>query len=276
MTSCQVPSKTPKRRQNNLMSTPPRLELSNITQTYREAGHKLTALVDLNLIVRGGEFLTIIGPSGSGKSTLLEVIAGLQQPDYGTVKIDGEIVNQRLGRVAYMPQDDALLPWRTVLNNVILGPEVKGLNRKSAKAKARELMPLFGLEGFEDAFPGQLSGGMRQRAAFLRTFLAGQDIILLDEPFGALDAYTRQNLHEWLLDIWEHFHYTILFVTHDVEEAIYLGDRVVVLSERPGTVVLELDVPFDRPRLESVNRFSPEMIALEAQLFQALRSKTSQ
>jgi ABC-type nitrate/sulfonate/bicarbonate transport system ATPase subunit len=250
---------------------PPKLDIKDITQTYREAGHKLVALQDVNLTVQDGEFVTIIGPSGSGKTTLLEVIVGLQQPDKGTIAINGQVMHDRLGHVAYMPQDDALLPWRTVIDNVVLGPEVRGQNRRDAVKRARELLPLFGLEGFDDAFPSQLSGGMRQRAAFLRTFMAGQDIILLDEPFGALDAQTRRNLHEWLLDLWQHFHYTILFVTHDVEEAIYLGDRVVVLSERPGTVKLELTVPFDRPRLETVERFSPEMVELEARLFEALR-----
>lgn len=251
---------------------PPKLELKNISQTYREAGHKLIALQDVNLTVQDGEFVTIIGPSGSGKTTLLEIVVGLQQPDRGTIAINGKVVAARLGQVAYMPQDDALLPWRTVINNVVLGPEVRGQNRRNALKRAHELLPLFGLEGFDDAFPSQLSGGMRQRAAFLRTFMAGQDIILLDEPFGALDAQTRRNLHEWLLDIWQHFNYTILFVTHDVEEAIYLGDRVVVLSERPGTVKLELSVPFARPRLETVERFSPEMVELEARLFEALRT----
>jgi ABC-type nitrate/sulfonate/bicarbonate transport system ATPase subunit len=130
-------------------------------------------------------------------------------------------------------------------------------------------MPLFGLAGFENALPAHLSGGMRQRAAFLRTFLAGRDIILLDEPFGALDAITRRELHEWLLQVWAHFRYTILFVTHDIEEAIYLGDRVVVLSPRPGRVMLEMPIPFPRPR-QSV-RFTPAMMTLEAQLFEALR-----
>ncbi|MCI0711329.1 MAG: ABC transporter ATP-binding protein [Chloroflexi bacterium] len=250
----------------------PKLDIKNITQTYREAGHKLTALQDVNLTVQDGEFVTIIGPSGSGKTTLLEVIVGLQQPDKGTIAINDKVMQSRLGHVAYMPQDDALLPWRTVVDNVVLGPEVRGQNRREAVKRARELLPLFGLEGFDGAFPTQLSGGMRQRAAFLRTFMAGQDIILLDEPFGALDAQTRRDLHEWLLDIWQHFSYTILFVTHDVEEAIYLGDRVVVLSERPGTVKFELSVPFARPRLETVKRFSPEMMELEARLFEALRT----
>jgi len=250
----------------------PKLELTHITQSYREAGKRLIAVENVNLSVETGEFITIIGPSGCGKSTLLQLIAGLQQPDNGTIKIDGHVERNRLGRTAYMPQDDALLPWRTILDNVILGPEIHG-GRRQAKKRALDLMPMFGLAGFENSFPSQLSGGMRQRAAFLRTFLAGQDIILFDEPFGALDALTRHDLQNWLLEIWQHFHYTIIFVTHDVEEAIFLSDRVVVLSPRPGTVVMEMTIPFDRPRQESVQRFAPELTQLEAELFQALKGQ---
>lgn len=249
----------------------PKLAIESITYTYWEAGKSVLALQDLSLSLVAGEFVTLIGPSGSGKSTLLEMIAGLLQPDSGQIYINGQASSKRLGRVAYMPQQDALLPWRTVLDNVILAPEVQHKNRRQAKTRARELMPLFGLNGFENAFPAQLSGGMRQRAAFLRTFLAGQDILLLDEPFGALDALTRRELQDWLLDIWQHFQYTILFVTHDVEEAIYLADRVLVLSQRPGRIVQEMPVPFPRPRQEWIVEHRPDMIALETQLLEALR-----
>lgn len=247
-----------------------KLELINISQSYREAGKQLLAVENINLTVEENEFITIIGPSGCGKSTLLQLIAGLQQPDTGTLRIDDKPVTNRLGRIAYMPQDDALLPWRTVLDNVVLGPEIHG-DRNKAKQRARELMPMFGLEGFEHAYPSQLSGGMRQRAAFLRTFLAGRDIILFDEPFGALDALTRHELQNWLLDIWQHFQYTIIFVTHDVEEAVFLSDRVIVLSSRPGTIITNMQIPFARPRYETVQRFAPELTQLEAELFQALK-----
>jgi ABC-type nitrate/sulfonate/bicarbonate transport system ATPase subunit len=282
-----------------------KLELRNVTQSYREGGQRLLAVRDVNFAIAPGEFVTLIGPSGSGKTTLLQVIAGLLQPDRGKVLIDDEVATRRLGRVAYMPQRDALLPWRTVMDNVTIGPEIRGdeprrriapteipngdkpkdeeeqqsptpwfvLNkaRYHAKERARELIPLFGLEGFEDAFPAQLSGGMRQRAAFLRTFLAGQEILLLDEPFGALDALTRRDLQNWLLDIWQHFDYTIVFVTHDVEEAIYLSDRVLALSPRPGHIIEEIDIPFERPRQHTVEKFSPEITRLERQLFQSLK-----
>ncbi len=248
-----------------------KLEIEHITHTYWEAGKPVLALQDLSLSLAVGEFVTLIGPSGSGKSTLLELIVGLLQPEIGQIRINGQTTAKRLGQVAYMPQQDALLPWRTVLENVILAPEVQRKNRRQAKSRARELMPLFGLDGFADAFPAQLSGGMRQRAAFLRTFLAGQDILLLDEPFGALDALTRRELQDWLLNIWQHFKYTILFVTHDVEEAIYLADRVLVLSQRPGRVVQELTIPLPRPRQDWIADHPTDMIALETQLLAALR-----
>lgn len=248
-----------------------KLEVEHVTYTYRETGKRVTALQDVNLSLAVGEFVTLIGPSGSGKSTLLELMIGLLQPDNGVIRIDGQVANKRLGRLAYMPQQDALLPWRTVLENVILASEVQRKNRRQTKKQAQELMPLFGLTGFEKAFPAQLSGGMRQRAAFLRTFLSGQDVLLLDEPFGALDALTRRELQDWLLDIWQHFKYTILFVTHDVEEAVYLADRVLVLSQRPGHIIKELPIPLPRPRQQWMETNATDMIALETQLLAALR-----
>jgi len=170
-----------------------------------------------------------------------------------------------------MPQRDLLLPWRTVLNNVILGPELDGRSRREARQRARELMPLFGLEGFENAFPDTLSGGMRQRAALLRTFLTDRDVLLLDEPFGALDALTRRELQRWLLDVWEQFRKTILFITHDVEEAVFLADRVLVFSARPGRIVKQLPVDLPRPR-QSLSLLSDDLRRLEADLFATLEA----
>jgi ABC-type nitrate/sulfonate/bicarbonate transport system ATPase subunit len=170
-----------------------------------------------------------------------------------------------------MPQRDLLMPWRTVLENVIIGPELAGTPKADARRRAREMLPLFGLEGFADAYPDALSGGMRQRAALLRTFLCARDVVLLDEPFGALDALTRRELRRWLLDVWQRFGQTILFITHDVEEAVFLADRVLVLSPRPASVKLELPVTLPRPR-EGVDAFSAEMVALEAKLLAALEA----
>ncbi len=253
----------------------PCLEIEHLSKTFRDGGRAVHALDDIGFVAYPGEFVTIIGPSGSGKSTLFNLITGLTQPDNGTIRIacgdvpEGTFTGPRAGQVGYMPQRDLLLPWRTVLNNVILGPEIDGRPKRQARRRARELMPLFGLQGFEDVFPDALSGGMRQRAALLRTFLTDRDILLLDEPFGALDALTRRELQRWLLDIWQQFKKTILFITHDVEEAVYLADRVLVFSARPGRIVKRLHVDLPRPRAK-ISLLSEDLRRLEAELFEAL------
>ena len=229
------------------MSTP-KVELRHVSKTFHGNGQTVKALEDISLQVMPGEFVTVIGPSGSGKSTLFNLIVGLLEPDTGEICLDGEVCHRRAGRVGYMPQRDLLLPWRRVLDNVILPLEISGVPRDEAHARARELLPLFGLEDFAEAYPSALSGGMRQRAALLRTMLAERDILLLDEPFGALDALTRRELQDWLLGVWHRFGQTVIFVTHDVEEALYLGDRVIVLSPRPGRVIKALEVALPRPR----------------------------
>lgn len=249
----------------------PRLALKNISHTYRNGIRRVPALEQINLQVQPGEFVTLIGPSGSGKSTLFNIITGLLKPESGSIEMNGHPMKHCPGKSAYMPQRDALLPWRTILDNVVIGPEVRGQNRRQARHRAMELMPLFGLEGFEHSFPSQLSGGMRQRAALLRTFLAGQDLLLLDEPFVALDALTRRDLQSWLLDVWQHFKYTILFITHDVEEAVFLSDRVIVLSKRPGRVVMEAELSLERPRREHYRPFDHELIKQQLILFEALK-----
>jgi len=228
--------------------TTPKLELRGVSKTFHGDGMAVRALEDVSLAVEPGEFVTVIGPSGSGKSTLFNLIVGLLEPDAGEICLDGQVCEERAGRVGYMPQRDLLLPWRSVLDNTILPLEVSGVPRAEARREAREMLPLFGLEGFADAYPASLSGGMRQRAALLRTILGHRDMLLLDEPFGALDALTRRDLQDWLLGVWRRFGQTMLFITHDVEEALYLGDRVVVLSARPGRVVKTLTVDLPRPR----------------------------
>ena len=221
----------------------------SVSKTFRVDGRIVEALHAVDLHADAGQFVTLIGPSGCGKSTLFNIICGLMEPDQGYISLgESGATLRRAGRVAYMPQKDLLLPWRTVLDNVILGPEIAGLPRDKARRLAEELFPLFGLEGFGRAYPAVLSGGMRQRAAFLRAVLQRSPAILLDEPFGALDALTRASLQEWLLDIWARFGQTILFVTHDVDEAIFLSDRVYVFAPRPGQVKLALEVDLPRPR----------------------------
>ena len=226
---------------------------------------QVDALVDLTFKVEAGEFLTIIGPSGCGKSTLLRLLAGLVQPDRGRIILQGQPLpnaSDRQGRFGYMPQRDTLLPWRTVLDNVILGVELAGGSRDAAREEARRLLPLFGLDGFENNWPSTLSGGMRQRAALLRTFLAGYDILLLDEPFGALDALTRRMLQQWLLGVRRRFSKTILFITHDVDEALLLGDRMLVFSPRPGRITADLKIDLPHPRDENTI-LEPDFLTLK-------------
>ncbi|HVO71355.1 MAG TPA: ABC transporter ATP-binding protein [Aggregatilineaceae bacterium] len=253
------------------MNQTPCLEVCHVSKAFHDDGHTVHALDDISFAALPGQFITVIGPSGSGKSTLFNLITGLAQPDSGEIRFDGRPVRQRAGRVGYMPQRDLLLPWRTVLNNVILGPELDGRSKRQARHRAGEMMPLFGLAGFEHAYPDTLSGGMRQRAALLRTFLTDRDVLLLDEPFGALDALTRRELQRWLLDIWERFRKTILFITHDVEEAVFLADRVLVFSARPGRIVTELPVDLPRPR-QSLSLLSDDLRRLEAGLLAALEA----
>ena len=250
---------------------PARLELDGITSTYEEDHHHLTALDGLNLSVGAAEFVALVGPSGSGKSTLLDIVAGLMELDGGVVRFDGEITSaaQRLGRSAYMQQRDLLLPWRTTLGNAALGLEASGTPRAEAERQAAAELWRFGLDGFGGSYPAQLSGGMRQRTALLRTILPHKELLLFDEPFGALDALTRSDLQEWLAGIWEQERTPVLLVTHDVEEAIFLADRVVVLTPRPGRVAYQLTVSLHRPRTRTMIA-SPEFIRDRAALLAAL------
>jgi ABC-type nitrate/sulfonate/bicarbonate transport system ATPase subunit len=226
----------------------PRIELLHVSKTFVGSDRIVPALRDVSLKVMPGEFVTIIGASGSGKSTLFNLCAGLLEPDEGSIVIDGARPRSRMGMLGYMPQRDLLLPWRSVLDNAIIPGDIQGVARRESRAKALEMFRRFGLEGFEHDYPSALSGGMRQRVALLRTWLTGCETLLLDEPFGALDALTRKELQDWLLRVWQEFGRTVVFITHDVEEAVYLADRVVVLSARPGTVKRELTVDLPRPR----------------------------
>jgi ABC-type nitrate/sulfonate/bicarbonate transport system ATPase subunit len=230
----------------------PVLVVEGVSATFVEQHRRLQVLNDVSLALEQNEFVSIVGPSGSGKTTLLDIISGLIEPDEGAVLLTGARTTaaQRLGESAYMHQRDLLLPWRSALDNAALGLEVQGTKKRSARVAARERFPAFGLAGFEEHYPAQLSGGMRQRVAFLRTLLTGQSLVLLDEPFGALDALTRAISQAWLQSLLAKNPRSVLLVTHDVEEAIFLSDRILVLSERPGTVryVETIDVPRPRPR----------------------------
>src|SRR5579872_1290329 len=248
----------------------PLLDVRDVTMRFAGGrGQPITALAGVTLHVEAGEFVALVGPSGCGKSTLLSILAGLEMPTAGTVALRGDAAARRLGRAGYMPQRDLLLPWRTALGNAIAGLEAQGVPRAEVTRRASALFATFGLDGFERSYPFALSGGMRQRVAFARTVLAARDLLLLDEPFGALDALTRAGLQRWLLDIWGRLGATCLLVTHDVEEALLLADRVYVLTARPGRVRLERRVPLERPRrLEMLAR--SEIAALKAELLAAL------
>ncbi|MDQ3695135.1 MAG: ABC transporter ATP-binding protein [Chloroflexota bacterium] len=249
----------------------PRLEVRDLTATYVERGERLLALADLSLSVAAGEFVALIGPSGSGKSTLLDLVAGLIAQDEGEILLDGESLSaaRRLGRSAYMRQRDLLLPWRTAAENAALALEAGGMPKARARTAATARFPEFGLAGFERAYPNQLSGGMRQRVAFLRTVLPNRPLLLLDEPFGALDALTRVEMQSWLLAMWEWERQSVLLVSHDVDEAVFLADRVIVLTPRPGRIALVELIGLDRPRRRPVVT-SAAFVAHKAAILAAL------
>jgi ABC-type nitrate/sulfonate/bicarbonate transport system ATPase subunit len=239
---------------------PDHLQLVNVWKRFGDPGREIVAIRDVNLSVRPGEFVTLIGPSGCGKSTLFNIVAGLLAPDAdGSILLAGQAQRDfgLLGKVAFMPQRDLLFPWRTVIDNATLALEVEGAPRAHARRKAEPLFPEFGLEGFQKHYPHQLSGGMRQRVALMRTFLFERDLVLLDEPFGALDALTRSMMQRWLLDVWARHRRTVIFITHDIDEAIFLGDRVVVMTARPGSVKHEETIALPRRRDASVSTTAP-------------------
>src|SRR6185437_8739015 len=227
------------------------------------------ALAPVTLSIPQGRFISLIGPSGCGKTTIFNIVAGLLQPTSGRVFIDGSDATGTIGRVGYMLQKDLLLPWRTVLDNVILGMEIQGVTLKQARERALPLLRRYGLAGFEYAYPSALSGGMRQRAALLRTLLFDTDVILLDEPFGALDAQTKLHMQEWLLQLWSDFKKTVVFVTHDVEEAIYLSDEIHVMGTRPGRILETIQITLPRPR-HRTSALTPEFIAIKERCMELL------
>ena len=225
-----------------------KLALREITHVFDGAGGPVTAVDGISIDIPAGGLVSLIGRSGCGKTTLFNIVAGLLRPTRGRVLLDGEDISGRAGLVSYMLQKDLLLPWRTVLDNVVLGLELGGMRIAEAREHALPLIRRYGLDGFERQYPAALSGGMRQRAALLRTLLCDRDVILLDEPFGALDAQTRFSMQEWLLGLWQDFGRTVVLVTHDVDEAVFLSDEIFVLSPRPGRVRARLPVPLARPR----------------------------
>ena len=228
------------------------LEVRRINKTFMDGHGAAEVLRDVSLQVAEGEFVSIVGPSGSGKTTLFSIIGGLEKPSSGEVHIGGREITGETGHIAYMPQQASLLPWRTVAGNIELSLTIAGAARKKAREDALAWLKRVGLESYADAYPHVLSGGMQQRVSFLRALLSPQPLMLLDEPFGALDALTRGHMQKWLLSIWELHRRSVLLVTHSIEEALYLSDRILVLSSSPAGLVDEIIVPFERPRREDL------------------------
>jgi ABC-type nitrate/sulfonate/bicarbonate transport system ATPase subunit len=224
------------------------MRVRGVTRTYRDGARTVTALEGTDLDIPEGKFVSIVGPSACGKSTLLNLFCGLDKPDSGSIETPSLGPGELLGRVGYMPQQDLLMAWRNVTENAAVGLECLGCAKEEARRRASAHMARFGLQGFERSYPGQLSGGMRQRVAMLRTFLCDRKMNLLDEPFGKLDAITRASMQSWLLDYWQENRCTIVFVTHDIDEALFLSDEVHLMSPRPGRIILSLEVDLPRPR----------------------------
>jgi NitT/TauT family transport system ATP-binding protein len=236
---------------------PPKLVSSHLGKRFGT----LDVLRGIDLEVAEGEFISIVGPSGCGKTTFLRIVAGLEQATTGTIALDGRVVTGPGSDRGFVFQNDSLLPWRSVLSNAMIGPEVNGKTDEAARARTMELLRLVGLAGFEKYYPRQLSGGMRQRVNLARALAVDPKILLMDEPFSALDAQTREIMQTELLRIWEQGRKTALFVTHQIDEAVYLSDRILVFARRPGRIqeIVPIDLP--RPRPLSIKR-TPEFIAL--------------
>ncbi|MFJ7511344.1 ABC transporter ATP-binding protein [Peribacillus simplex] len=245
-----------------------KLEINDVSYSF---DGKQNILENMNFHVDDGEFVTILGPSGSGKSTLFHLIGGILKPDHGIISLDGKKINGLKGHISYMPQQPSLLPWRTVLENVLLGSELAGIRDKE---KAKALLMKAGLEEYEKAYPHELSGGMKQRTAFIRSILSPQDLMCLDEPFSALDELTRLQMQKWLLSVWEENRRSVLFVTHSIDEAVFLSDRIYVLSVKPAAVIKEVEVPFPRPRREE-QLLSDEFFHMKRELYAALKPTVS-
>ncbi|SOC39733.1 ABC transporter ATP-binding protein [Ureibacillus acetophenoni] len=244
------------------------LNINKLNKTFGD----LHVLKDINLTVNEGEFVAILGPSGSGKSTLFQLIGGNQIPDQGEIFLNDELINGKKGFISYMPQQPSLFPWRTVLENVVLAAELKG---KPNYEEAKQWLAKVGLADFENSYPIELSGGMKQRVSFIRALLSKQNLLCLDEPFSALDEFTRLKMQKWLLSVWEENRKSILFITHSIEEAIFLADRIYILSKRPAEIKAEIKVPFSRPRDERLLE-SSEFFTLKQEIFQYIREEITE
>lgn len=247
------------------------IELNGVRKVYDQ---DIVAVGDITATIEDGEFVSILGPSGCGKSTLLFMLGGFLEQTSGEITLDGEPVEEPGPDRGMVFQDSVLYPWLTIQDNIEWGMKIQGVPTEERRAKAREFIELIGLEGFEDAYPKSLSGGMKQRAAMARVLVANPDVLLMDEPFGALDAQTREMMQDELLDIWEQTGQTVVFVTHSIEEALYLSDRILVLSSRPSTVTQVVDVTshFARPRSGETKK-SPEFAEIRWDIWNLIKSE---
>ena len=254
------------------------IDLTNVTKRFvTPTNTVMTALRDVDLTVAPGQFCAIVGPTGCGKSTTLTLAAGLDRPSAGTVRVNGKAVDGITRGASFVFQTDALLPWKPVAANVALGPMFRGVAKKEAMAKAREWLKTVGLTGFEDHYPHQLSGGMRKRVSLAAALINEPTILLMDEPFSALDVQTRAIMSNELLALWEQSEPSVMFVTHDIEEAIALADKVVVMTAGPGTVkaVYDIDLPRPRGAVQEI-RFTPRFLELHHQIWETLRDEVQQ
>ena len=248
------------------------LEFNNVTFKYQEDDYNM--LKDLSFLVKKGEFISIIGASGCGKSTIFRLINGLEKPTSGEIFVNEDSIKNIKNYSAYMPQKDLLFQWRTIGDNLSLPMEIQKIKKIDRENRALEILKEVGLSDYKDKFPKELSGGMRQRVSFARTLLTGSELLLLDEPFSALDSLTRISMQEWLLEEWKHFNKTILFITHDVEEAIFLSKSIFVIVDNPITHMERIEVPLQYPRSRSSMQ-KPEIVELKESLISRLRQKVN-
>lgn len=238
------------------------LKINQISKSFDEKH----VLGNITFTVDNGEFISIIGPSGSGKSTLFGIIGGIITPNSGDVSTNNQSILNKTGMISYMPQEDSLFPWRTVLDNVVLGQE---LYETPNETQAKNMLEAAGLKDVIHAYPHELSGGMRQRVSFIRALMCPQDILCLDEPFSALDEFTRTDMQKWLLNMWTQYKQSILFITHNIEEALFMSDKIIILSNSPAEIKEIITVPFERPREESL-RLTEEFLSWKKKVIEVI------
>ena len=255
---------------NSANNQQPLLEVNKLGVTFTDEKGSLNAIKEISFSVDKEQFICVVGPSGSGKSTLIRVLAGLLQPSMGEAKLDGSQISQPRQGVGIVFQKANLMPWRSVLRNITLPLEIQNIPDNEAQVRARELINLVGLDGFEEWLPHDLSGGMLQRVAIARSLVSDPELLLLDEPFGALDALTREKMGAELLRIWRARKKTVIMITHDISEAVFLADRVLAISPQPGNIRLNLPIKLSRPRKEE-DRFTPQFVDYTQQLRKAIQ-----